>query len=158
MRCVPAPGSEQPSRMGSSNARPPALGSGSLRCWIMHEVDRNSYKGRENEAETSDERLGFCWSWVGILQLPPLPIFFKRLLSCFRFLTISGRSVQALRYSVVNNGPPQKPFCWTCLLLYTDISITPLQLGPTYTIHTSYPISRALPARSLVTSSCTYDC
>ena len=75
----------------------------------MHEVDRNSYKGRENEAETSDERLGFCWSWVGILQLPPLPIFFKRLLSCFRFLTISGRSVQTLIYSVVNNGPPQKP-------------------------------------------------
>ena len=95
--------------MGSRNVRPPALGSGSLQYWIMHEVDRDSYTGRENEAET-DERLGLCssWSWVGILQLPPLPILFKSLLSRFCFLTISGRSVQTLMYSVVNNGPSQR--------------------------------------------------
>ena len=80
--------------MGSPNMRPPALGSGNLRCWTVHEVDCSSYKGPEDEATTDENPgLGFCWS---ILQLPPLLILFNSLLSCFRFFTISGRPVQTL--------------------------------------------------------------
>ena len=118
--------------------RPPALGSGSVRCWIMHEVDCNSYKGRENEAKTNNERLGFCWSWDGILQLPPLPILFNSLLSCFRFLTISGRSVQTLMYSVVNNGPHENaPLrLASCCRHRFNSSLIPLH-PPVYFFHMS---------------------
>jgi hypothetical protein len=88
--------------------RPPALGSGDLRCWNMHEVDCSSHKGRENEGKTH-EGLGFYWSWVGTLQLPPLPALFSSLIPCVRLLTISGRPVQALMCSAVNKWPTDAP-------------------------------------------------
>jgi hypothetical protein len=78
--------------MQSRTMRTQALGSGDLRCWNMLEVDRSSYKSEEVRPWPM-EGLGFRWSRVGILQLPPLFVRFNNLLPCFRLLTISGRPV-----------------------------------------------------------------